>query len=218
MPNHVQNILTITGHKNHVERMLKHLENGEDKFSFKKIIPMPEELEGTRSPANIVSESEYKKLQYQKNFSADPDPRFGTKGSITKKMSEDWIERFGADNWYDWTCNNWGTKWGAYDVTISEPSELGDGKIEVVIHFQTAWSSGALAISKLAENYRTIDFYLRYADEDCGSNTGEIWWKEGFTHDNNIPDYSMENYFACWGGEEDWTCVDGEWKWNEDED
>jgi len=218
MPNHVQNILTITGHKNHVEPMLRHLEDGKDKFSFGKIIPMPDELQGTRSPANIVSEAEYKKLQYEKNFSAEPNPMFNDKGSITQKMSDDWKERFGADNWYDWTTLHWGTKWGAYGVTINEPIHLGDGQMEVDIYFQTAWSSGAQVLSTLAENYKTIEFHLTYADEDCGYNTGKIWWKNGFTENSDIPEHSMDNYFECWGGEEDWECVDGEWKWKDDDE
>ena len=219
MPNHVQNILTIVGHKNHVEPMLKSLKDGKSEFSFTKIIPLPTELEGTRAPANIVSEAEYKKIQYKKNFSAEPNPMFSDKGSITKKMSDDWIERFGADNWYDWTTGHWGNKWGAYEVIVNDPIELTarEGHIKVVIYFQTAWSSGATVLDNLARQYTTIEFYLIYADEDCGSNTGKIWWQGGGMIDNDIPDNSMDNYFECWGGEEDWEQVDGEWKWKEDE-
>lgn len=217
MPNHVQNILTIKGHKNHVEPMLNHLKDGDEEFSFNRIIPMPDELRGTRSPARIVSEAEYEKLQYQKNF-REEHPMFSDKGEITQKMSDDWIERFGADNWYDWCVTHWGTKWGAYDVEVCDLNHLGGGQVEVIVRFQTAWSSGAHALAHLAEQYPTIDFYLLYADEDCGSNTGEVWWKNGFTNDSNIPDYSMENYFKCWGGEEDWECVDGEWKWKDEDE
>ena len=220
MPNHVQNILTIVGHKNHVEPMMKHLEDETSKFSFSKIIPMPEELKGTRAPALIVTEAEYKKIQYGKHFSEEPNPMFTTKGAITKKIQKDWLNRFGADNWYDWTTSHWGTKWGAYDVRIEETEELPDreGFIKVVVYFQTAWSSGAHVLFQLAHEYPTIEFYLKYADEDCGSNTGKIWWQDGMVLSSEYPDYSMENYFECWGGEEDWTCVDGEWKWNEDDE
>lgn len=199
--------------------MLNHLKDDESEFSFKKIIPMPEELQGTRSPARIISEAEYKKEQYEKNFKEEEHPHFRDKGAITKKMSDDWKERFGADNWYDWTTNNWGTKWGAYDVEVGEMESLParEGFVKVVIRFQTAWSSGAVAIAKLAEVYPTIEFYLIYADEDCGFNTGKIWWENGFTANTEIPKESMENYFECWGQSDDWELVDGEWKWNEDE-
>lgn len=219
MPNHVQNILRIKGHQNHVRPMMNHLKDDEEKFSFSKIIPMPEELKGTRSPALIVTEAEYKKLQYKKNFKEENNPFMSDKGAITQKMSDDWKERFGADNWYDWCNVHWGTKWGAYDVDVEEELHFGNGIIEVVVRFQTAWSSGAQAISSLAEQYPTIEFHLLYADEDCGSNTGEIWWKKGFLDNQEIPDYSMENYFKCWGGEEDWVQdAKGEWHWNEDEE
>ena len=220
MPNHVQNILTIVGHKNHVEPMLEHLKDGDNEFSFTKIVPMPAELKGTRSPAQIVSEAEYKKIQYEKNFTENAHPMMDDKGAITKKMSEDWKERFGADNWYDWCIINWGTKWGAYDITVEEPETLpdrGDGFIKVEVRFQTAWSSGAAALAQLAEQYPTIEFYLIYADEDCGYNTGKIWWQGGFSIDSDIPEHSMENYFECWGESEDWEMVDGEWKYIEED-
>jgi len=133
-------------------------------------------------------------------------------------MSQDWIERFGADNWYDWALAHWGTKWGAYSSDL-EVNEMNDrpGFSMAIIRFQTAWSSGTHALCTLTENYPTIEFYLKYADEDCGSNTGKIWWENGFMLSSEIPEYSMENYFECWGGEENWICVDGKWKWNEDE-
>jgi len=217
MPNHVQNILTIKGHKGHVDPMMKSLKDEESAFSFKKIIPMPEELEGTRSPANIVTEGEYKKIQFDKNFQGEPNPMFSDKGAITQAMSDDWKARFGADNWYDWTCNNWGTKLGAYEVQVDEVAD-DNGVLTIQIVFQTAWSSGATVLDYLARQFPTIEFRLIYADEDCGSNTGEITWKDGGITESDLPDYSMENYFECWGGVEDWECVDGEWKWKEDED
>jgi len=218
MPNHVQNILVVVGPKPHLKGMLDHIKGEREVIAFGKIFPMPEELQGTRSPAKIVTEAEYKKIQYDKNFSAEPNRFFADKGAITKKMQKDWIDRFGADNWYDWTCNNWGTKWGAYDSEL-EIAELPDrdGYDMAVIRFQTAWSSGVYGIEALAGQYTTLEFYLKYADEDSGYNTGKIWWENGTRLNTEMPDYSMENYFECWGGEEDWECVDGNWNWKDEE-
>jgi len=217
MPNHVQNILTVVGPTLHLTGMLNHIKGEREVIAFSKIIPMPEELKGTRSPAKIVTDAEYKKIQYEKNFKENPHPMMDDKGAITKKMSKDWIERFGADNWYDWTTSHWGTKWGSYSSEL-EVSEMKDrpGFSMGVIHFQTAWSSGALGVAALAEQYPTIEFYLKYADEDCGYNTGKFWWEGGFMLNSEVPETSMENYFECWGGEEYWEQVDGEWKYIDD--
>lgn len=40
------------------------------------------------------------------------------------------IQKYGADDWYTWCNNNWGTKWGCYDNVYE------DG----VYRFTTAWS------------------------------------------------------------------------------
>ena len=57
-------------------------------FSFNKIIPMPKELEGTRSPVENPDSEENKALR----------------------------AKYGFDNWYDWRWSNWGTKWDACEV------------------------------------------------------------------------------------------------------
>lgn len=39
------------------------------------------------------------------------------------------------DNWYDWNCENWGTKWNAKFVELDDDSE------EIIIYrFETAWN------------------------------------------------------------------------------
>jgi hypothetical protein len=46
-------------------------------------------------------------------------------------------QRQGVDqNWYDWANENWGTKWGTYDV---EAVALGGDSSPVLIKFQSAW-------------------------------------------------------------------------------
>lgn len=41
-------------------------------------------------------------------------------------------------NWYDWACENWGTKWGLYDA--STPIELPGDSYAWQWSFATAWS------------------------------------------------------------------------------
>ena len=55
---------------------------------------------------------------------------------------KEWIEKqkafnkaqHGAEDWYMWAINNWGTKWGCYDTHFNEDSE------KAHYSFSTAWS------------------------------------------------------------------------------
>ena len=79
-------------------------------------------------------------------------------------------EKYGRNNWYDWSVENWGTKWNAYEFNI-----IGKGKFV----FQTAWSFPDPVIKRLSEIYPNITFHIRYADEDIGSNLGKFTLKNG---------------------------------------
>jgi len=50
------------------------------------------------------------------------------------KPNEKLIKKYGVDNWYDWACKNWGTKWDAqvWSVKASDESLLYD--------FRSAWT------------------------------------------------------------------------------
>ena len=160
MPNHVQNVLVIEGHEMHLRPMLEKIKSDKGAIDFNKIIPMPKELNGTTSPSRIITQAEYDKREYQKNFQAEEKYPNMIGKAITKKMQKDYITRFGYDNWYDWAINNWGTKWGAYDTSITDATDSGKNRKQVTIYFQTAWSSGANVIQHLADQFPTLDFYL----------------------------------------------------------
>jgi len=208
MPNHIQNILVIEGHESQIQKLLSRIKGAETVIDFNNIIPMPMELRGTSSPARIVSENEY--------TGKENHPGIGR--GITEKMSKDFIKRFGHNDWYGWANANWGTKWGAYDTSVDEAVQVeGKNKKSVTIRFQTAWSSGVHVINYLAHQFPEVDFFLSYADEDCGSNTGQYWWNEGKLSNENLPkngsNEAMELYFSCWDNDrEGWEKIDGEWK------
>ena len=82
------------------------------------------------------------------------------------------IEKYGYDNWYNWSNANWGTKWNAYEVEHISDTE---------VQFDTAWSCADNLIAKLSSLHPTVEFILTYADEDTGSNCGIITYKEGKT-------------------------------------
>ena len=67
--------------------------------------------------------------------------------------------------WYDWACENWGTKWNAYDA-----EERGPG----LVKFETAWSFPEPVFLRLSEMFPDHPFVAKFADEDMGHNCG--WW------------------------------------------
>ena len=72
---------------------------------------------------------------------------------------------YGTNNWYDWCCTRWGTKWNACDEYM---------ETEDVLVFNTAWSCPMPVLDKLAElcYKHDVEFTGKWADEDTGFNTG----------------------------------------------
>ncbi len=63
------------------------------------------------------------------------------------------------ENWYDWCCQHWGTKWDAYEVGDWEI-----GNHMASIHYQTAWSPATQFYLHISKQY-DMTFKHEYADE-----------------------------------------------------
>ena len=145
MPNHIDNNVLIIASNELVKQIRDEIRGTElqdgdiPSIDFDKIIAMPKELEGTSSPAKIITLEEYEKNQariieineiLEKGEVTDADElrklrielEWECKG-ITIQMSSLWKSKYGADNWYEWNLENWGTKWGAYSC-----SDCGDAE------------------------------------------------------------------------------------------
>lgn len=79
----------------------------------------------------------------------------------------------GDDNWYDWRCRNWGTKWDLSDETEvhAEPGYL-------EYRFDTAWAPPVEFITKVAAKYPELSFGLCY-EEGGMCFAGEAEWENG---------------------------------------
>ena len=62
---------------------------------------------------------------------------------LDKAMLEEG-KKYGAENWYDWACNNWGTKWNSCHTEIIE-----DEKDGLTYTFDTAWDCPREVVEKL---------------------------------------------------------------------
>ena len=176
MPNHVSTILVVKGSKKDVAAFLAAIKTGKkvkhdylfdgekDEYDFDLLLPVPEELVNTTSPTRIVSKQEYDKAVAER-AALPPDSaelRFCSL-PITQEMSDDYKERFGYDNWYDWRLNFYGTKWGMYDVQLSF-EKAG----EATFSYNTAWSPASDYFLTISEKFPKLSFYHEFADEGGG--------------------------------------------------
>ena len=100
------------------------------------------------------------------------------------------LVQYGSIDWYDWCCDNWGTKWNACHGEIGEIVEHEGGQAELHVIFETAWSMPSPIFEALAGMYPQIHFSGRWADEDMGRNCG-LWEAENgivaYTEDECLP-------------------------------
>lgn len=179
MPNHISNILSVKGTTEQVKEVINILLDENGAITFNNFFPMPEELRGTTSPTRIVTQDEYDEAIRIREEKAKKGDSFLPSLPITKEMQKELLDKYGVDNWYDWSVQNWGTKWGAYDgYKISDDS----------VFFNTAWSTPFNAIEKLSEQFPEVEISVEYADEDFGYNVGQYTFSGGELVDEFVPE------------------------------
>lgn len=170
MPNHITTIIKAS------PKVLNFLtETGTVDFS--KIIPQPERLhdvrvDGTEYIAEYLCNTgdEYGKISFirilgkQKGFASMDDSDLDNLFKMIKNIRD-----YGHATWYGWSVKNWGTKWNAYEVTISNGA----------VTFETAWSHPEPVIEELSKKFPDDEIEIRYADEDIGYNLGHYTIKNG---------------------------------------
>ena len=132
-------------------------------FDFNFVIPMPEELQGTTSPRPMTAEQIIRLAK--DNEWPEETLKWRLEGALTEeegKRLDELQSRYGFDNWYDWCCCNWGTKWNACHSEGRNPQETAT---MTVYRFDTAWSPPAPVIHALAAAYPKLTFRLEYTCE-----------------------------------------------------
>ena len=156
MPNWCDNQITITGPNSvidKIEKIVKEEENtdlsskekGETPGLLQFMAPMPEELMETE--AGPIAKTKKEKLARQ-----------------TRKLE------FGAENWYDWRVNNWGTKWELcefYGVDRQYLTEQSEGESTISFAFSSAWSPPIGAYEKFLENNSDCSIRAYYYEGGC---------------------------------------------------
>lgn len=163
MPNHVENTLKVSGKPVELKEFQIFAQKGHEVFSIQNLFPMPKELEETQSPPEITKGIEYIRALKQWNIDKAAKPGIVSGKPLTQKMSDELIDKYGANNWYDWAIENWGTKWGSYDSHIEKK-----GKTYIKYFFLSAWNPPTNALIKISENYPNLIFELKYIEEGNG--------------------------------------------------
>jgi len=73
-------------------------------------------------------------------------------------------EKYGAMDWYEWSIENWGTKWNARDSELFAYERAG----EVEIAFETAWSPPLPVINAMGRMFPDHSFRLEYREGGVG--------------------------------------------------
>ena len=241
MPNHIQSKLVITGDADIIRKLIDTISTpNEDEGStryidFEKIIPMPEWYKTSESSTEsnlslavyLYNTDRIDELNRICSFvntdklyaiveGTDEYLKYFNKGEEIYKM----YEKYGATSWYDWSCNNWGTKWNAYSTSTGDM----DDETTYTIYFQTAWSHPYPVLEKLVSMFPELEFDYKFADEDFSYNTGTGCGSEGVLtmyYPNGGSDEAVQLYIECWDENEDdyYKDENGEWhnrNWEDD--
>ena len=203
MPNWVRTRLTFNGEKNRVAEIKELVkttgkdDEGRDytnEFDFNKVVPMPEELNIASSSSGecgmrylilksqnsiLWTEDDRSFMERMKKVKEENPDSFNEDIELGKKYLSN-ISKYGYKDWYNFRCDQWGTKWGASEVVW-----IADDSVE----FETAWSFCHPIVKKLSEMFPDVEIVFCFADEDCGSNTGDGRFIAGDeTDDTEYPD------------------------------
>ena len=177
MPNWTGNRLSIIGsvedinlfEADRVAALKAHDCDMEQCITFHMVLPMPKELVGTISPRPRTEE------QIRQDAKDYGWPEEVLQGHLARCLIPEHAARldelkakYGADNWYDWCNNNWGTKWDACHAAIERvPYVIAgpDSKDRVEISFDTAWCAPEQVIHALVRKYPNLNFVHSYSYE-----------------------------------------------------
>ena len=166
-------------------------QDGKERFDFNQVIPMPKSLEITSgsSVSNAMAVIKYEEgdneliktmLEYSwvkeqgiksiKKLYEELNKDVGLSDRQEARISIDNEKKYGYANWYDWSCNKWGTKWNASNtiMLIEYDSPLVDAPYPIAIAFETAWSPPVPIIEELFIQYPLLTFTLEFKEEGVG--------------------------------------------------
>jgi hypothetical protein len=168
MPNWCANKLEIEFDiKEKCSQFLELLGKGKDdnQFDFGLFVPPPACI----PYLSTVTERGEKGGVQQKLVYSTSDVKFkGRENAEHQHFTVNWrdaerlMAQHGANNWYNWNCEHWGTKWNASDARVEVVSGT-----EVVIQFDSAWSPPTPVIDAMAARLPSARILFFHIETGC---------------------------------------------------
>ena len=194
MPNNVTNVIKFDCEEEkflEIAESVKRDDGYLGSVDFNKLIPMPEELDISSGSLGMSGYKLYKEYLAEIDGVRSKEKRNAIRNKYLNKSEDapealelgkkyyDNLKKYGAPTWYEWCCDNWGTKWNAYDCSHAENNTL---------YFETAWSGVPAIVKRLSEKYPEVKIDYSWADEDIGRNVGRVIVQAGSIKDITIPE------------------------------
>ena len=206
MPNYVTNIVEFSGDPVTVQNMLIAIKDdtyGLGTVDFNKLIPMPESLKiecGSRTDKGLKAYRDFISVYTLENGITGLDllhiPKQSEDAFLrvrTDIQPDEWELgrqafqnqlQYGAPTWYEWSIQNWGTKWNAcgYEAGTDYGTNC------KALWFKTDSHAPVPVIEELARRFPEVDLTHRWAGDVIGQNCGMHEYTAGEQTEEFFPD------------------------------
>jgi hypothetical protein len=214
------NTLTITGAHDELMRFLEYAKeqrkDGEEcrLLDANQFIPMPESLKVDAGSRDVVYDIWYGDIGKVKNYGWIPDDIKTDREKLKEFFRKEYkdadvmadkykfnMDNYGCKTWYDWACQNWGSKWNFGSVHLvdeggTDLKEPYDFKGTLVYSFDTAWSPMTPVIEAMGRMFPMLKFVLTYTEPGCGF-AGTFSMEDGIITEDESHEYIWQDEQEC---------------------
>lgn len=180
MPNWCYQHMTAYGNAEDTEKFLNAVKtkdsDGNDMVGLNHLFPCPQELRDTTAGF----------------YTAEPNENWSkmlASGEITQEHYDGLVQRnadgyakdmenlakHGYKNWYDWQCDNYGTKWGACEMRIDDTFVNSNGVTVTSFYFESAWGPADRLIAKVSGMFPNMVFSMSATEESNAFAIAGVW-------------------------------------------
>lgn len=169
MPNHVEGLIQIIGKEQDLKDLKEFVKEGDSAISANRVIPYPEKFKE-------MDDAHHARYGYWNSHTPEQQEQ-----SVKDMKNGTYIKDGFNSGGYEWCVENWGTKWGFYNTTVSDIQKMHDGKFILEYHVQTAWAPAIPVIVALSEQFPNVTIKYWFEDEGWCYPAGCATIKDGYS-------------------------------------